>query len=282
MAKKRTVHTPPVEETTEEEVVVRKPRSEEIILKEGENLLDVVQEITEDEDLKSVVCPFYKKGRATKCFGCKQEDETVEDCKDALIDGLLKRPVYGLAEAIYTTEFDLPLVLAREKKASVEDTVSMGLLCNTCHVSDNCPLYQANYECGIDWKEGVDTSNPKEVMNHLIGLQMERVTRARKMELIDGGMPDQTTSTEMDRLTNMIGIKDNLDADRFSMRIDATQKNGSSGGGLLAKLFAGGGGASQEALPEADNTLEIKTIDFEELEPVPATRDKKQKNENKA
>ena len=90
MAKKRTVHTPPVEETTEEEVVIRKPRSEEIILKEGENLLDVVQEITEEEDLKIVVCPFYKKGRATKCFGCKQEDETVEDCKDALIDGLLK------------------------------------------------------------------------------------------------------------------------------------------------------------------------------------------------
>lgn len=282
MAKSRTVHTPTDDSSEEVKPTRRAKRSEEIILKEGENLVDVVQEVTEPEDLKNVVCPFYKKGRATKCFGCKQEEETIEECKDALIDGLLKRPQFGLVGAYYTPEFDLPLVLAREKKASVVDTVSMGLLCNTCHVSDNCPLYQANYECGIDWKEGVDTDNPKEVMNHLIGLQMERVTRARKMELIDGGMPDQTTSTEMDRLTSMIGIKDNLDADRFSMRIDATAKSGSAGGGILAKLFAGGGGSTTEALPEADTTLEIKTIDFEELETIPATRDKRKSDENKA
>jgi hypothetical protein len=44
----------------------------------------------------------------------------------------------------------------------------------------------------------------------MIDLQMQRVTRARNMELIDGGMPDQTTSGEMDRLTGLIGMKDNL------------------------------------------------------------------------
>lgn len=267
----------------------RRERPAEIIKKEDtpliigkdETLLELVEEITDVDDLRNVVCPFYKKGKAAKCFGCKKEDEVVEECKDALVEGLLKRPQYGLVGATYDTTFDLPLVLARVVKERVTDTISMGLLCNTCHVSDNCPLYQLNYECGIDWREGVDTSDPKAVLGHLIDIQIQRVTRARKMEEIDGGMPDQTTSTEMDRLTGMIQTKDNLDADRFSMRIDATAKSGSAGGGILQKLFAGGG-ASTEALTEASNDLQIKTIDFEELETIPVTRDKRKQDENKA
>jgi hypothetical protein len=259
------------------ELLDKTPKKEvSLILKEGEFMHDLVGEITEVEDLRNVVCPFYKNGRAVKCIGCKKEDDIVEGCKEELIAGLLRRPTYGLSGAFYDTAFDLPIVLPRVAKVSVLDTVAMGLICNTCHVSDNCPLYVENHECGIDWKEGVDTTDTKAVLGHMIDLQMQRVTRARNMELIDGGMPDQTTSGEMDRLTGLIGMKDNLDADRFSVRIDASSKSGSEGGGILAKLFGGGGsGSNTENLPE----LEAKTIDFEELEVKPATKDKRKKDE---
>jgi hypothetical protein len=36
--------------------------------------------------------------------------------------------------------------------------------------------------------------------------------------------------------TGLIGMKRQLDADRFSVRIDASSKSGSEGGGILAKL----------------------------------------------
>lgn len=261
-----------LEET--EEVTVPTPRREvSLILKEGEFMHDLIGDITEPEDLRDVVCPFYKKGNAVKCIGCKKEDDTVEDCKEELIAGLLKRPTYGLVGAVYDKAFDLPLILPRIAKVAVLDTIAMGLVCNTCHVSDNCSQYLEDHECGIDWREGVDTSDPKAVILHLIDLQVQRVTRARNMELIDGGMPDQTTSGEMDRLTGLINIKDGLDADRFSMRIDATSKSGDGGGGMLAKLF--GAGKPSDDLP----AIEARTIDFEELEVKAPTKDKRRKDE---
>lgn len=238
-----------------------------------ENLLDIVNEITEPEDLKEVVCPFYKGGKARKCYGCKQEDEIVDGCKDSLIEGLLLRPVYGLHGAVFNTEFDLPMTLARESKVLSRDTISLGLMCNTCHVSDTCPTYKENYECGIDWTAGVDTSNPKEMLTHLISIQMERVERSRKMELVDGGMPDQTTSSEMDRLTGMIHSRNDLDQTKFSMNISASGgESASAGGGILAKLF--GGGNQQEALPEQNKDLIIDAETVEEIaEPIKLKRD---------
>lgn len=223
----------------------------------------ILDSVTDEKEKKDTICVFHKKGKNPMCIGCEQEEDTLDECIVDAMNKLLKKPDFAKKGEVWNPKFDLPVVKSRIERVLANDTIGIGLICNTCHISDNCPVYAEDHECGVDWKEGIDTSDPKEVINYLIDIQTERVSRARKMELIDGGMPDQTTSGEMDRLTGMIEAKDNLDADRFSMRIDAKGKSAEGGGGILSKLFASPDTKEIPEKVEGGETIDIPLIEEE-------------------
>ena len=66
-------------------------------------------------------------------------------------------------------------------------------------------------------------------------------------EELDGGVPDQTVSTEMDRLKELVRLKDDMTRDSLSIRVDAKTK--SSQGGVLERIF----GSSMKELPGGES-----------------------------
>ena len=102
-------------------------------------------------------------------------------------------------------------------------------------------------------------------MEFLINTQYERVKRAAVFEKIDGGVPDVGLSTEMDRLHDLVASKIEMGRERLSINVEATGAAPSAGGGgILAKLFGGGG---TKELPEKASTGEfVDAIEVKESE----------------
>ena len=85
-------------------------------------------------------------------------------------------------------------------------------------MSEKCPLCKPGYECGIDWGSE-KPSTPEAFYEFLVTIQYERVKRASVFEKVDGGVPDQFLSNEMDRLSgyilNRLDLKDVYKRQRY-------------------------------------------------------------------
>lgn len=224
----------------------------------GEEDLDIV---------KGIVCDFFRGGSCPECRGCTQPEDKVMECRDAYIAKIEARPMEK-----WTEEFSKLKV--RERKP-IKEIIDLGLQCDSCYLSDVCPMFEVAALCAIDWEEEGDLT-PKQVLDKLIQIQFKRVNRAAKIEEIDGGVPDATLSGEMDRLTGFVERRTDLDADKIVMSLSAKSGSGGDGnaqkqgGGLLAKLL---GGAAPAALPEAQSpvtidvpAVEVKTVEKKDVE----------------
>lgn len=204
---------------------------------------------------KDIVCAFYKNGRCPQCKGCRQPDELILQCKDDYLLRIESRPMDKWA-----VEFDAIEVRPKKKIAAVEE---MGLQCNSCYLADSCPVFKADNLCGIDWDDEA-INDPKAIVTKLINLQFRRVNRSAKIEEIDGGVPDQNLSVEIDRLSGLVGVLSDLNADRFSLSIKGSastnnpQGQPNQAGGLLAQLL--GKRPEQSALPASDSTLDVTPL----------------------
>ena len=119
-----------------------------------------------------------------------------------------------------------------------------------------------------------------EFMDFLINVQYERVKRTSVFEKIDGGVPDANLSSEMDRLTDFINTKDAMGREKLSINLEASGPSHSSGGGILSKIFGGGGNApAVEAKPT--RALPTETAEYVEVieEPEKVKRGKKHEND---
>jgi hypothetical protein len=237
-----------------------------------EDIINFAKNLKDDNDVENIrlhVCAFY----GDKCCSNSSDpeksctkDECVLECKNTYLSKIFSRPMEK-----WSPEFELPLV--REKK-KLQDVVEIGLHCDSCYMLDKCPAYIANSMCGIEWSDEAHTTDPKELIDLLIKIQIKRVSRASTFEEMDGGVPDANLSTEMDRLQGMIQAKNDLNTTKFSLNMSA-QTNGKEGGGILAQLF--GGMNKEPQLPETTNPIDVHAeIAFDEkvIEPEPATRKK--------
>lgn len=230
--------------------------------------LEAIKRADGDTDaLIKCVCTFFERGGHTDCIGCRKLPVEVEECRDYLLERLPLRPM-----DYWTEEFDLFVVNKREK-VSLGEVSGIGINCDSCYMSEKCPLYKANTECGIDWK----TQKPETVEGYydfLIEIQRERIQRAAVFEKVDGGVPDVGLSGEIDRLAGLVDGKVNINRERFSLNVEASGPS-VGGGGILAKLF----GAKQPELPEATpKTIEAEIIEPEEVKiPRKAKRDVRSK-----
>lgn len=222
--------------------------------------IERIKEAGEDiELLKKSVCPFFELGGHTDCISCMKDEDSIQECKDVLLERLPIRPM-----DIWSPEFDLIKVEPREK-VSLGELSGIGITCDFCYMSDKCPLYKKSFICGIDWGTQRPTT-AEEFMDFLIGIQHERVQRAAVFEKVDGGVPDANLSNEMDRLSGLVITKADLNRDRVSLSFNASGPATNNGGGILAKLF---GGAKELPTVEKPKELGDSFSRYEEVEPEP-------------
>lgn len=194
--------------------------------------LDMSDEERKYGELKATICPFFKGGDYSTCIKCTVENFDVDECTEYFLD----RVDYVKID-IWSPKFDLPLAKARDKK-KLEEVENIGMTCDSCYMSEKCPEYEKHAACAIDFGDIPTTDTEK--LRMVIDAQTVRVKRASTFELIDGGVPDTNLSVEMDRLTGMIAMKDNLGREKLSVSIEASGGAAKAGGSILEKLFGGG------------------------------------------
>lgn len=241
--------------------------------------VDSINEKPDDQDtLKFYSCSFYKKGKNPDCKGCLQDEDTVKECSEDFMSMIEARPM-----EYWTPAFDAPEV--RDKVNP--DTLAMGMNCDSCYMSDKCPLFKANSLCAIDWSAGgIDATDPKEVVKYLAKVQLGRIQRAQMVEKIDGGVPDALMSSEMDRMTDYMNQLQDLSEDKFKLSIEASGKGAKgveSAGGVLAALFAPKAPAEtpKEEVEDAEATVVESTVEEAEvIEEKPSRRRRRKKSNN--
>lgn len=209
--------------------------------------INKIKASTTSDDLKRYVCSFYELGSCPDCIGCSKTDSEVEDCKDDFLEKIKTHPI-----PIWDESFDTLQVEERETQ-DLSDIVGIGINCDSCYMSDKCPLFKRNSTCGIKWDDKKPKS-PMEFMDFLIDVQFDRVKRASVFEKIDGGVPDANLSSEMDRLSSYLSSRDYMSRDKFSLNVEASSSSG--GGGILSKIF-GGTSAPKELPAETAEYLEL-------------------------
>lgn len=221
-----------------------------------------IMEADSPEELKKYLCPFYEKGDHPDCLTCRKTEADLDECRDYYLERIKLTPM-----DIWSPDFDKFIVQSRDT-VSIEEVVGIGINCDSCYMYDKCPLYKKGFACGIKW----DTNRPNtptEFMDFLINTQYERVRRSAVFEKIDGGVPDVGLSGEMDRLHDLVASKIEMGRERLSINVEATgaATPASGGGGILAKLFGGGG---SKELPSKASTGEfIEAVEVKEPEKLP-------------
>lgn len=216
------------------------------------------------EDLRKHLCPFFEKGGYSECMTCRKTEADVEECRDYYLDRIVLIPL-----DLWTEEFDKFIVKERDT-IPVEEVVGIGINCDSCYMYDKCPLYKKGYACGIKWDTNKPTT-PAEFVDFMLNTQYERVRRSAVFEKIDGGVPDAGLSGELDRLHGLVAFKTDMSRERLSLSVEASGPALPQGGGILAKLF-GGGGATAEPKTEVIEATETKEGEFVSYEEVEGTK----------
>lgn len=214
--------------------------------------LDLTEEEDKYAELKSWVCPFFKAGEYSPCIKCRVEQYDLDQCTEYFLDR-----IEHFKQDQYTPKFDLPLANTRQR-VKLEEIQDIGMTCNSCYMSEKCPSFEKHSACGIDWDDVPEGNTAK--IDAVIEMQYKRIKRAQTFELIDGGVPDTNLSSEMDRLTGLIAMKDNIGRDRLSVSIEASGGATQAGGGVLAQLF---GRQAPAPLP-ANTTQDINHLEVKE------------------
>lgn len=218
---------------------------------------------SEGEELKKCLCPFFEKGGHIDCKVCMKAESDLEECRDYYLERIVSNPM-----DIWCEDFDVLKVQPRET-IKAEEVTGIGISCDSCYMYDKCPLYKKGYACGIEWSAN-KPQTATEFMDFLIDTQFDRVKRAAVFEKVDGGVPDANLSGEMDRLHGFVASKIDMGRDRLSISVEA-KSGASSGGGILAKLF-GGGGSSAPAIESRPVPAIESGVDEQEVEYVKVPR----------
>lgn len=212
-----------------------------------DNLRTLAKEDCKLEDKQKIICEFYKSGNLNQCMTCLQEDEDIGVCVDEYRKFMRTNP------SMHYSEKTIRKKVRDRVRLNTLDFI--GLNCNICYIKENCPLFQDGSMCAINWKEE-GKKTPAEVLDFMVDVQMERVERSRLFEQVDGGMPDENLSKELEKLRLMNEQRMELMKDKFSLKIEASSSTGglSAGGGILSKIFGYG---NQKQLEETPEIIEI-------------------------
>ncbi len=226
-----------------------------------EDLLEIVQEVTEDNDFEQ-----------WKQFWVKPEHEEVRemmydmnelipgqtciaDCSKCVFSGtwyfkgclqILKR---YLTKGSFTSDVDQNFVeesstaLMRLRGSNITEKIPVGnsqtntLRCDYCYLSRRCPKYYAGAFCAYDFTDDQNFADVESSLSQLVKVQKERVVRGAFFEKIDGGALDKNVSQEMILLSRLLKQMEdsNKPTASFSITAEGTQKEGTD---VVADMMA--------------------------------------------
>lgn len=128
--------------------------------------------------------------------------------------------------------------------------------CNNCYIASRCPAFEPDQGCAFDIPIEVKTRQDlRDISNALVSMQTQRVMFARFAEEKDGDLVNPNVSQEIDRLSKLIKTRDDMEAEGFSINIQA---RGQAHSGTISRLFGREAAQQSMALPtviEADSVI---------------------------
>jgi hypothetical protein len=140
--------------------------------------------------------------------------------------------------------------------------------CNSCFLASKCPAFEPGADCAYDIPVQVKTKEQmRALLEALVEMQSQRVLFMKMAEDIEGGYADPNLSNEIDRLGKLIERKSNIEAEGFSLKIEA---KGSGQPGMISRIFGQDAGRTINTYAEpisADRMIEsLDIIDADEVE----------------
>lgn len=230
---------------------------------------DNIRRLAKDESVelrKEIVCPYFKDSdESPECLTCFQNDEEVSTCTEDYLT-LMKR----VPSLIFKRDYWKNKVRPR---ISLKEIDFLGLNCEVCYIRDTCPERLDGAMCSIDWgNQDKQRMTPEEVLDFMIEIQTKRIARAQMFEELDGGMPDETLSKELDKLRNMNEQRIYMRQEKFSLRIEATSSGNQLGGSpqqsILQRIFGGAIGGQQQIESVKSETIDISSEEVKEKIPI--------------
>ncbi len=151
------------------------------------------------------------------------------------------------SELIYTPDldskktFEIYLIrskskeLATRKKVNISNTIGNSLKCDSCIVKGKCPKYTPASECG--YKFEMDISTPDKLAGaffNVIHIELERINRGAFFEKLNGGYLNGKLSNEMNKLSRLMQVMNELNSPSDSFTITG---KGTGGTRIFEQLF---------------------------------------------
>ena len=172
---------------------------------------------------------------------------------------LLAKEMSSVTGYLYTKEgvsSDKQLsVIQKSSNSPLATTDQIGTYlrnCNSCYLSANCPLFEADSTCRITSTPTVQTPDDiKSLLNNLIQIQGERVLFASMSEKIQNAGINPEVSKEMETLTRI--MKDAKEITSVGGGDEVTIR--AKGSGVISRLFGGYGRSGGGSKPSTSETI---------------------------
>jgi hypothetical protein len=107
--------------------------------------------------------------------------------------------------------------------------------CDTCYVAANCPAMEPGSACKFSIPVEIRTKEQlMSAMQSVVEMQMQRVAFARFAEELEGGYPDASVSSEIDRLFGTIAKMREINDNSNFLKIQIEERGHT---GVLSRLF---------------------------------------------
>jgi len=134
--------------------------------------------------------------------------------------------------------------------------------CNSCYLSETCPLFENDSTCRITSTPKVETpEDVQNLLNQIIQIQGERVLFASMSERVQNAGINPEVSKEMETLTRL--MKDAKEITSVGGCDEVTIK--AKGSGVISKLFGGYGRSGGGSKPStSENIIDVSPLESED------------------
>lgn len=169
-----------------------------------------------------------------------------------------KSPLPGLETTSHTVYVTDPEDGSRKPRTELRVVTADSNIrvCDGCFLAGKCPAYSPGESCAYNIPISIATKEQRAALfDALIEMQGQRVFFMRVAEEGDGGYADKALSSEIDRLSRLLKLKDDMEQAGFTLTVKAQQR-GETQVGLLTRLF----GKDADPLPIENSAVPQTTV----------------------
>lgn len=156
-------------------------------------------------------------------------------------------------------------VLHNQQKTELASASQIGNYlrsCNSCYLSESCPLFENDATCRITSTPKVETpEDVQDLLNQIIQIQGERVLFASMSERVQNAGINPEVSKEMETLTKL--MKDAKEITSVGGGDEVTIK--AKGSGVISRLFGGYGRSGGGSKPStSENIIDVSPMESDD------------------